>query len=77
MKRKFWIISLLIIVVVVALNVAKPSREQNALLLMNVEALAAGEDYVPTQCLGRGSVDCPWGGKVKYVMIGYSLENFY
>ena len=39
-----------------------------------LEALAAGEDYVPIQCIGTGTVDCPLGGKTKFVMIGYSLE---
>ena len=33
-----------------------------------------GEDYVPIQCIGTGTVDCPLGGKTKFVMIGYSLE---
>jgi hypothetical protein len=29
---------------------------------------------VPIQCIGTGTVDCPLGGKTKFVMIGYSLE---
>ena len=53
---------------------AKPENTQNDLLLMNIEALAAGENYVPIQCIGTGTVDCPLGGKTKFVMIGYSLE---
>ena len=53
---------------------AKPEKVQSDLLLMNIEALAAGEDYVPIQCIGTGTVDCPLGGKTKFVMIGYSFE---
>ncbi len=53
---------------------AKPEKVQSDLLLMNIEALAAGENYVPIQCIGTGTVDCPLGGKTKFVMIGYSFE---
>lgn len=77
MKRNFWVIGALSALIIMAFYMAKPEKVQNELLLMNVEALAAGEDYVPTQCVGKGSVDCPLGGKAKYVMIGYSLEGQY
>ena len=41
-----------------------------------VEALAADEQDVPTNCWGSGSVDCPVTKvKVEYVATGYSLEK--
>lgn len=51
-------------------------KKTDGLLLMNIEALASGESYVPMDCLGKGSVDCPgMGVKVEYVMIGWSLDE--
>ena len=42
----------------------------------NIEALAADEQDVPTNCWGSGSVDCPVTKvKVEYVATGYSLEK--
>ena len=65
---------MLFVLVILVSYMAKPEKAQNDLLLMNIEALAAGEDYVPIQCIGTGTVDCPLGGKTKFVMIGYSFE---
>lgn len=65
---------MLFVLVILVSYMAKPEKVQSDLLLMNIEALAAGEDYVPIQCIGTGTVDCPLGGKTKFVMIGYSFE---
>ena len=67
-------LGVLFVLVLLVSYMAKPEKTQNDLLLMNTEALAAGENYVPIQCIGTGTVDCPLGGKTKFVMIGYSLE---
>ena len=74
MKRKSWMLGVLFVLVILVSYMAKPEKVQSDLLLMNIEALAAGENYVPIQCIGTGAVDCPLGGKTKFVMIGYSLE---
>ena len=74
MKRKSWMLGVLFVLIALVSYMAKPEKEQNDLFLMNIEALAAGEDYVPIQRIGTGTVDCPLGGKTKFVMIGYSLE---
>ena len=74
MKRKSWMLGVLFVLVILVSYMAKPEKTQNDLLLMNIEALAAGENYVPIQCRGTGTVDCPLGGKTKFVMIGYSFE---
>ena len=74
MKRKSWILGVLFVLIALVSYMAKPEKAQNDLFLMNIEALAAGEDYVPIQCIGTGTVDCTLGGKTKFVMIGYSLE---
>ena len=71
MKRKSWILGVLFVLIALVSYMAKPEKAQNDLFLMNIEA---GEDYVPIQCIGTGTVDCPLGGKTKFVMIGYSLE---
>ena len=65
---------MLFVLVILVSYMAKPEKTQNDLLLMNIEALAAGENYVPIQCIGTGTVDCTLGGKTKFVMIGYSFE---
>ena len=65
---------MLFVLVILVSFMAKPEKVQSDLLLVNIEALAAGEDYVPIQCIGTGTVDCPLGGKTKFVMIGYSFE---
>ena len=70
MKRKSWMLGVLFVLIILVSYMAKPEKTQNDLLLMNIEALAAGENYVPIQCIGTG----PLGGKTKFVMIGYSLE---
>ena len=74
MKRKSWMLGVLFVLIILVSYMAKPEKVQSDLLLMNIEALAAGEDYVPIQCIGTGTVDCLLGGKTKFVMIGYSLE---
>ena len=74
MKRKSWMLGVLFVLIILVSYMAKPEKTQNDLLLMNIEALAAGENYVPIQFIGTGTVDCPLGGKTKFVMIGYSLE---
>lgn len=42
--------------------------------LDNIEALAAGEGSSMWFCRGSGSLDCPNGTKVKYIVDDYSLE---
>lgn len=70
MRSKVFIFSLLLFLVAISLWGFKSQSR----MLSNVEALAAGEGTVPIYCLGVGSVDCPMGGKVRKVVIGYSLE---
>lgn len=74
MKSKVFIFSLFIVVFVVSLWYFKSSQKMDDLMLSNVEALAAIEETVPLRCMGTGTVDCPMGGKVRRVVIGYSLE---
>ena len=42
--------------------------------LDNVEALAAGEGLTQWHCFGSGTLDCPNGTKVKYIIDDYSLD---
>ncbi len=54
----------------------KQKMHFGAIILDNIEALAADEQNVPTNCWGSGSVDCPVTKvKVEYVATGYSLEK--
>ena len=41
---------------------------------MNIEALTAGEDYVPIQCIG--TVDCSLGGKQNMRGLGIVLKGY-
>lgn len=74
MRSKVFIFGLLLFLVAISLWGFKSQSRVDDLMLSNVEALAAGEGTVPIYCLGVGSVDCPMGGKVRKVVIGYSLE---
>lgn len=53
-------------------------KEKNTTLsdiaLDNIEALAAGEGGSMWFCRGTGSLDCPSGNKVKYIVENYSLD---
>ena len=51
MKRKSWMLGVLFVLIILVSYMAKPEKTQNDLLLMNIEALAAGENYVPIQCI--------------------------
>lgn len=54
----------------------KHSKERlDDLFLNNVEALAIGEGAIPVHCYGSGSVDCPSGAKVKFVISGFGLDT--
>lgn len=68
---------LFMVVLVATVIVGKVSRQgevANELLMSNIEALAANEDIHYTDCAGSGSVDCPDGTKVAYVLGLYNLE---
>lgn len=56
MKRKSWMLGVLFVLIALVSYMAKPEKEQNDLFLMNIEALAVGEDYVPIQC--KSSILC-------------------
>lgn len=76
MKMKILFIGLFLVVVIAAslqINSEKASLE--SLMLENIDALASGEWNQTTQCVGRGSVDCPKNHvKVYFVTGQYSLE---
>lgn len=66
----------ILMMAVLSVNYSLKEPRVNTLLLDNIEALAADEQDVPTNCWGSGSVDCPVTKvKVEYVATGYSLEN--
>jgi hypothetical protein len=54
-------------------------KRQSALLLYNIEALAANSEHADIgHCYGTGTLDCPVShDKVKYIAGGYSLEGLY
>lgn len=57
-------------------NFVSHNKVQSAILLYNVEALAAKEHAAITHCYGSGSLDCPVSHKkVEYIFGGYSLEE--
>ena len=66
----------ILMMAVLSVNYSLKEPRVNTLLLDNIEALAADEQDVPTNCWGSGSVDCPVTKvKVEYVATGYSLEK--
>lgn len=75
-KKVFIAVSLCTACAVSAFKGLNTEKKTDDLLLMNIEALASGESYVPMICAGNGSVDCPGMGiKVEYVMEGWSLDE--
>ncbi|MBS6575606.1 NVEALA domain-containing protein [Parabacteroides goldsteinii] len=53
----------------------KESTTLSDVALDNIEALAAGEGGTTMWfCHGSGSLDCPNGTKVKYILDHYSLD---
>lgn len=76
MKKKILFVGVFWVVAIVAslqFNSEKASLE--SLMLENIDALASGEWNQTTQCVGRGSVDCPGNHvKVYFVTGQYSLE---
>lgn len=66
----------ILMMAVLSVNYSLKEPRVNTLLLDNIEALAADEQDVPTNCWGSGSVDCPVTKvKVEYVATGYSFEK--
>ena len=49
----------ILMMAVLSVNYSLKEPRVNTLLLDNIEALAADEQDVPTNCWGSGSVDCP------------------
>ncbi len=76
-KRKVFIAATLCMVCTISAFVGlNTEKETDDLFLMNIEALASGESYIPIDCVGKGCVDCPVRGvKVEYVVIGGSLDE--
>lgn len=76
MKKSFFAVALCTICTISAFIGLNTEQKMDDLLLMNIEALASGEGYVPIRCFGSGSVDCPkTSSKVEYVTIGWSLDE--
>lgn len=75
MKKLLFLFVLIVTVLSVKYSLKEP--RVNTLLLDNVEALAADDEYKePYTCWGSGSVVCPATGvKVEVIYSGYSLEK--
>ena len=71
--------NLLLLLCIVAILSTKYEKRQSALLLYNIEALAANSEHADIgHCYGTGTLDCPVShDKVKYIAGGYSLEGLY
>lgn len=78
MRNKMKFIGIAMILVVVALGYSKSRQPENldTLLLDNVEALAAGEAADGGDCIGSGSIVCPFNNtEVAHVLVYYSLPS--
>ena len=78
MRNKMKFIGIAMILVVVALGYSKSRQPENldTLLLDNVEALAAGEAADGGDCIGSGSIVCPFNNtEVAHVRVYYSLPH--
>lgn len=78
MKGKIKFITLIIVLSVATFiyNEVQQPKDLDALLLENVEALAAGESEVAAYCFGLGSIACPFNNsEVSHVYTFYSLPH--
>ena len=78
MRNKMKFIGIAMILVVVALGYSKSWQPKNldTLLLDNVEALATGEAPDGGDCIGSGSIVCPFNNtEVAHVLVYYSLPH--
>lgn len=75
MKKNGLFAILLYVLSIMCFDTAQSQKKLDDLFMNNVEALATGEDEVPVHCYGSGSVDCPSGAKVKFVISGFGLDT--
>ena len=77
--KKILLLLCIIVVVLSTKYFASHKSWQSVLLLYNIEALAADDEYpLVSHCYGSGTLDCPvTHRKVEYVAGGYSLEDLY
>ena len=54
--------------------IREKSIDISDIALDNVEALAAGEGHTQWYCLGSGSLNCPNGTKVEFIVDNYSFD---
>lgn len=74
MKKKIFVISSVLLLLVASYYNYPEKRVADSLLLENIEALAVGESGVPVHCVDWGTVDCPIKKvKVRMVASGYNL----
>lgn len=67
-KTKILWVGLVIAASVYGFSVQSQDGETNSLLRENVEALAGGEYEHGVTCIGYGSLDCPNGDKVYWIV---------
>ena len=77
--KKNLLLLLCIVAILSTKYLASHEKRQSALLLYNIEALAANSEHADIgHCYGTGTLDCPVShDKVKYIAGGYSLEGLY
>ena len=77
--KKNVLLLLCIVAILSTKYLASHEKRQSALLLYNIEALAANSEHADIgHCYGTGTLDCPVShDKVKYIAGGYSLEGLY
>ena len=78
MGNKIKLLGIVIFLIVIILGYSKKqqSKDLDTLLLDNVEASAAGEAEGDGECIGSGSIVCPFDNiEVSHVYIYYSLSR--
>lgn len=74
MKKKSLFVALILVAAIASFQWSAKRKNLDSLMLENIEALAEGEEDVDIECIGIGSVDCPYTNVKVYFI--YKLTDY-
>lgn len=71
MKKKILFVVLFLVATVASFQMGIKHERLDSLMLENIEALASGEGGIRYECVGTGSVDCPFNHVKVYIVVNF------